>query len=101
MILGSAVVPVALCITLSKANKWGCIMDATSDFFASIIACIGERTERQGHQCHGKASTIVSSKYFFLLVYADLDFGVTCTVTQKNVSMMYQCSENGLYLCQF
>ncbi|KAI0300569.1 urea transporter [Multifurca ochricompacta] len=38
VILGSAVVPIALCITWSRANKWGCIGGAISGFFAGIIA---------------------------------------------------------------
>ena len=38
VILGSAVVPIALCITWSKANKWGCIIGAISGFWAGIIA---------------------------------------------------------------
>ena len=38
VILGSAVVPIALCITWSKANKWGCISGAIAGFFAGVIA---------------------------------------------------------------
>ena len=38
VILGSAVVPIALCVTWSKANKWGCISGAIVGFFAGIIA---------------------------------------------------------------
>lgn len=38
VILGSAVVPIALCITWSKANKWGCIGGSISGFFAGLIA---------------------------------------------------------------
>ena len=38
VILGSAIVPIALCVTWSKANKWGCIIGAVSGFFACIIA---------------------------------------------------------------
>jgi SSS family transporter len=38
VILGSAVVPIALCITWSKANKWGCISGAIAGFFTGIIA---------------------------------------------------------------
>lgn len=38
VILGSAVVPIALCVTWSKANKWGCTLGAVSGFFAGIIA---------------------------------------------------------------
>jgi len=38
VILGSAVVPIALCITWSRANKWGCIGGAVAGFFAGLIA---------------------------------------------------------------
>lgn len=38
VILGSAVVPIALCITWSKANKWGCIAGAIAGFCSGIIA---------------------------------------------------------------
>jgi SSS family transporter len=36
--LGSAVVPIALAITWSKANKWGCIGGAIAGFVMGIIA---------------------------------------------------------------
>ncbi|PPQ71203.1 hypothetical protein CVT26_011016 [Gymnopilus dilepis] len=38
VILGSGVVPIALCITWSKANKWGCIWGSIAGFAAGIIA---------------------------------------------------------------
>ncbi|KAF9043025.1 urea transporter [Panaeolus papilionaceus] len=38
VILGSGVVPIALCITWSKANKWGCISGSVIGFGAGIIA---------------------------------------------------------------
>jgi Na+/proline symporter len=38
VILGSAVVPIALCITWSKANKWGCIGGSVAGFVAGLIA---------------------------------------------------------------
>lgn len=38
VVLGSAVVPIALCVSWKKANKWGCIAGAVSGFFAGIIA---------------------------------------------------------------
>ncbi|CAE6407124.1 unnamed protein product [Rhizoctonia solani] len=37
-LLGSAVVPIALCITWQKASKLGCIVGAISGLFAGIIA---------------------------------------------------------------
>ncbi|KZV83522.1 Na+/solute symporter [Exidia glandulosa HHB12029] len=38
VILGSAVVPIALCVTWSKANRIGCITGAVAGFAAGIIA---------------------------------------------------------------
>ena len=38
VILGSAVVPIALAITWKKANKWGCIGGAIAGFIAGIVA---------------------------------------------------------------
>jgi Na+/proline symporter len=38
VILGSAVVPIALAITWKKANKWGCIAGAVGGFCIGIIA---------------------------------------------------------------
>jgi Na+/proline symporter len=38
VLLGSAVVPIALCITWSKANKWGCIGGAVAGLVAGIVA---------------------------------------------------------------
>ncbi|KAJ6555148.1 urea transporter [Mycena vulgaris] len=38
VILGSGVAPIALCITWSKANKWGCIVGSLVGFAAGITA---------------------------------------------------------------
>lgn len=38
VILGSAVVPIALCVTWSRANKWGCVGGSIAGFAAGIIA---------------------------------------------------------------
>jgi urea-proton symporter len=38
VVLGSAVVPIALCITWSKANKWGCIGGSIAGLVAGLIA---------------------------------------------------------------
>ncbi|GLB43097.1 putative sodium solute symporter (SSF) (TC 2.A.21) family protein [Lyophyllum shimeji] len=38
VVLGSAVVPIALCVTWNKANKWGCIVASVTGFFAGIVA---------------------------------------------------------------
>ncbi|KAF9476731.1 urea transporter [Pholiota conissans] len=38
VILGSGVVPIALCITWNKANKWGCILGTIAGFAAGVIA---------------------------------------------------------------
>lgn len=38
VILGSGVAPIALCITWSKANKWGCIGGSLAGFVAGVVA---------------------------------------------------------------
>ncbi|KAG6854515.1 hypothetical protein C0991_005427 [Blastosporella zonata] len=38
VVLGSAVVPIALCVTWKKANKWGCIVAVVGGFLAGIVA---------------------------------------------------------------
>lgn len=38
VILGSAVVPIALAITWKKANKWGCIGGSIAGFVVGIVA---------------------------------------------------------------
>lgn len=38
VLLGSAVVPIALCITWKKANKWGCMSGAVVGLACGIIA---------------------------------------------------------------
>ena len=38
VILGSAVVPIALCVTWSRANKWGCIGGSIIGFGAGLTA---------------------------------------------------------------
>jgi Na+/proline symporter len=38
VILGSAVAPIALCVTWSKANKWGCLGGSIAGFIAGVVA---------------------------------------------------------------
>ena len=38
VVLGSAVVPIAMCVTWSKANKWGCISGAVAGFCTGVVA---------------------------------------------------------------
>ena len=38
VVLGSAVVPIALCVCWKKANKWGCIGGAVAGFCAGVTA---------------------------------------------------------------
>lgn len=56
VILGSAVVPIALCVTWSKANKWGCIGGSIVGFFAGLIAWLVTTSTLNG----GKIDVIVS-----------------------------------------
>jgi len=41
VILGSGVVPIALCITWSKANRMGCITGAVIGFVAGVAVWLG------------------------------------------------------------
>jgi Na+(H+)/acetate symporter ActP len=41
-ILGSAVCPIALCITWKKANRMGCIVGALSGLAAGVIAWVSK-----------------------------------------------------------
>ncbi|TBU55536.1 urea transporter [Dichomitus squalens] len=38
VVLGSAVVPIAMCVTWRKANKWGCIIGAIAGFCMGVMA---------------------------------------------------------------
>jgi hypothetical protein len=49
VLLGSAVVPIALCITWSKANKWGCIGGAIAGLVAGIIAWMVTTAKLNSH----------------------------------------------------
>lgn len=55
VILGSAVVPIALSITWSKANKTGCIVGALAGLAAGIIAWLVTTSARNG----GKINVVV------------------------------------------
>ena len=41
VILGSGVVPIALCVTWSNANRMGCIAGAVIGFFAGVAVWLG------------------------------------------------------------
>lgn len=36
--LGSAVVPIAICVCWKKANKWGCVLGSVAGFVCGLIA---------------------------------------------------------------
>lgn len=58
VLLGSAVVPIALCITWKKANKWGCIGGAVSGLACGIIAWLVATSTLNG----GKIDVVVSNR---------------------------------------
>jgi urea-proton symporter len=62
VILGSAVVPIALCITWSKANKWGCMGGAILGFFSGIIAWLVTTSALNG----GKIDVTVCAPFIIL-----------------------------------
>jgi Na+/proline symporter len=56
VILGSGVVPIALCVTWSKANKWGCIGGSIAGFFLGLIAWLVTTSKLNG----GVVNVVVS-----------------------------------------
>ncbi|KZP14956.1 urea transporter [Athelia psychrophila] len=48
VILGSAVVPIALCVAWKKANKWGCVGGAVVGLFAGVGAWLGTTSALNG-----------------------------------------------------
>ncbi|KAI0685361.1 urea transporter [Cytidiella melzeri] len=48
VILGSAVVPIALCISWKKANKWGCVVGAITGFGCGLIAWLATTSALNG-----------------------------------------------------
>ena len=50
VVLGSAVVPIATCVTWSKANKWGCIGGAIAGFCAGVITWLVTTSALNGGQ---------------------------------------------------
>jgi urea-proton symporter len=56
VLLGSAVVPIALCITWKKANKWGCIVGAVVGLGLAIMSWLVATSTLNG----GKINVAVS-----------------------------------------
>ncbi|PPQ69730.1 hypothetical protein CVT24_001316 [Panaeolus cyanescens] len=67
VILGSGVVPIALCITWKKANKWGCISGSVIGFAAGIIAWLVTTAAR-----HDNVITVVTSGGDFEMLAGNL-----------------------------
>jgi urea-proton symporter len=66
VILGSAVVPIALAITWSKANKNGCIWGSIAGFVAGVIAWLVTTSTLN----NGVINVVVSSYPSFLVILA-------------------------------
>jgi Na+/proline symporter len=62
VILGSAVVPIALCITWSKANKWGCIGGSIAGFVVGLIAWLVTTNSLN----NGIINVVVSFQFLFI-----------------------------------
>ncbi|KAF8880652.1 urea transporter [Infundibulicybe gibba] len=81
VILGSGVVPIALCITWKKANKWGCIIGAIAGFGAGITAWLVTTSTLND----GVVNVIVSSVGDFEMLAGNLASigvgGIIATVT--------------------
>lgn len=63
VILGSAVVPIALAVTWSKANKWGCIWGAITGFFTGLIAWLVTTSTLNG----GVINVVVCINFLYFL----------------------------------
>lgn len=62
VVLGSAVVPIALCVCWKKANKWGCIVGSIAGFFAGLIAWLVTTSSLNGGSLTITVSISVCSK---------------------------------------
>lgn len=63
VILGSAVVPIALAITWKKANKWGCIGGALAGFAVGIIAWLVTTATLNDNVINVTVGRIMDSRY--------------------------------------
>ncbi|KIM71275.1 hypothetical protein PILCRDRAFT_830451 [Piloderma croceum F 1598] len=77
VILGSAVVPIALCVTWSKANKWGCIGGSIAGFFAGIVAWLVTTSTLNG----GKINVITSGGDYEMLAGNLASIGVGAIIS--------------------
>jgi Na+/proline symporter len=69
VLLGSAVVPIALCVTWSKASKVGCIAGAVSGLVAGIIAWLVTTS-----QLNGEINVVVCTFSYPFNSFSDPDF---------------------------
>jgi Na+/proline symporter len=79
VILGSGVAPIALCITWSKANKWGCIGGSLAGFVAGIVAWLVTTATLND----GVINVVVSSALWLLLSQCNLFFNRPAEVILK------------------
>lgn len=63
VILGSGVVPIALCVTWSKANRVGCISGAVFGFAAGIAVWLGITSALN----EGVINVTVSHRHFVVM----------------------------------
>ncbi|KDQ15297.1 hypothetical protein BOTBODRAFT_174141 [Botryobasidium botryosum FD-172 SS1] len=80
VILGSAVVPIAVAVTWKKANKWGCIGGAWGGFAAGIISWLVATSA-----LHGGVINVVTSGDDYAVLTGNLVSlgvgGIICVVT--------------------
>jgi len=84
VILGSGVVPIALCITWSKANKWGCIGGSIAGFVAGIVAWLVTTSTLN----HGVINVVVRPLNLFLMYATDYQFHQTSGGMQSLVHVI-------------
>jgi len=79
VILGSGVAPIALCITWSKANKWGCIGGSLAGFVAGIVAWLVTTATLND----GVINVVVSSILWLFISQCNLFFNRRAEVILK------------------
>ena len=71
VVLGSAVVPIALCVCWKKANKWGCIIGSIAGFVAGIVAWLVTTSSLNGGALTVTVSVILNIERAVLTFYVD------------------------------
>ncbi|KAH9950736.1 urea transporter [Amylocystis lapponica] len=77
VVLGSAVAPIAACVTWKKANKWGCIFGAITGFCCGLMAWLVTTATLNG----SNISVTTSGEYYSMLAGNLASIGVGAIIT--------------------